>query len=44
MGFSPIYTKNGNFYFLQNVQKAKGEKEFFDIWILIESIKDNEKA
>lgn len=34
---------NGAYYILKNVQKALNEPEFFDIWILIESIKNKEQ-
>lgn len=32
----------GGFYKLHNVQNKLGDPTFFDIWILVESIKDKE--
>lgn len=43
MTFRTYPEKRGGYYVLRNVQKEKGQPDFYDIWLLTDSIKD-EKA
>ena len=44
MTFKTNKAEKGGYYILRNVQKVKNEPDFFDIWLLTDSVKDPEKA
>ena len=41
--FKTNKAENGGYYILRNVQKEKNEPDFYDIWLLTDSIKDPEQ-
>lgn len=42
MTFRPQLSQHGRYYCLQNVLKQDDEPNFYDIWIIVESIKNTE--